>query len=173
MTHDEAMRYRLTPDFTMRPHRQPTPGEYKLSLKILHDYREGRGGQWHDHNLSDVEHDVLMSLYRAGLIEQNKRTYQQRLTKLGEVYFMQRQSGPARDRKRACSTRRDVDTSHVLRYWSKTKGYYLLVRKKDGGIWYARTRSAETAEKLRKHGFLSVEGAWKIYRPSLSGFDLY
>ncbi len=100
------MRYRLTADFTMRPHRQPTPSEYKLSMKILHDFREGRGGRWHDHDLTDIEHEVLMGLYRAGLVGQNKRTYQQRLTELGEVYFMQRQSGPERDRKRSVRRRR-------------------------------------------------------------------
>lgn len=38
---------------------------------------------------------------------------------------------------------------------------------------YAKTRSTETAEKLRRAGFKSVEGAWKLYRKSLAGFDLY
>ena len=70
-----------------------------------------------------------------------------------------------------------MDTSFVRKHWTKIKGYYLLVRTE--GKWpnvrhiYAKTRSTETAEKLRRAGFKSVEGAWKLYRKSLAGFDLY
>ena len=97
MTHEEAMRYRLTPDFVMRPHRLPTKAEYALSMKILRDFHEGRARHWFARDLTDIEHEVLSSLYRAGILEQSKYTLDHRLTKYGEVYFMQRQDDVERD----------------------------------------------------------------------------
>lgn len=101
MTHEEAMRYRLTPDFVMRPHRQPSALEHKLSMTMLQDFRSGRGYKWRERDLTDLEHEVLMSLYRAKILEQSQRTLEHRITPYGEVYFMQRQGvGGGRDSSR-------------------------------------------------------------------------
>lgn len=89
MTRSEALRMRLTPDFTVRG-RMPAKDEYDLSLRILRDFYNRQGYKWRERNLSDVEHDVLMSLYRAGILEQNRHTLEHRLTKYGEVYYLQR-----------------------------------------------------------------------------------
>lgn len=95
MTRSEALRYRMTPDFTLRG-MMPSKADYNLSLRILRDFYNGQGYKWRSRDLPDHEHEVLMALYRSGILEQSRYTLEHRLTKYGEVYYLQR-AEPSRD----------------------------------------------------------------------------